>query len=578
MYIILIWISRVLFIRIFYLDEMRLRREFYSKHSEATLPSNPEDRGELSERFIYSSDETICLSLEYFTGSSETEQVDNEVEDVEGNGASGNRRYLRCPAAVTVGLLKRLIRGKYGLGVNHILDIIYGDKSLRDEYSLVDVAYISNWRRKGPMKLKYRIYERVVSSIPVVNGNSSASSVDNDVKPEEIPQCKDQAAVSLVKDEKSTDVEMNEEHKTEDQKTSGDSSSSTEEAKEVQLEISETGVVSVLKIEDAKATTSSTVVSSGKASDDRGVTSMEPPAPKEPSIVPPLSVESKQPAVESPVVSVNGSIALPSPSVSTPVSPSKKASSPVGYRTLKSPPKTWNPSVSRVATKRPASTISSNYSTANITTNSSSNSHPSVSAANNCPSPTAVVSAAGDWDACKPSTPKQSKKSVPLAAPSPPKAPRFFKVRNTTTTPTSGPTSSATTNHVSSIASVTESPVQEVAVNLTKGSSHGSKKSSKEIRVFSSTSLIRSWPAEATATHLTFRPAITNNLFRGHSFQAAQLTGCAGCVFSSTHLSLCYCDQCRYSRESPVAFSFLAKCCTSRTSFSALRAVRSFIS
>ncbi|KAK4023943.1 hypothetical protein OUZ56_009335 [Daphnia magna] len=71
------------------------------------------------------------------------------VNDNQLNG----KRFLRCPAAVTVSLLKRLIRGKYGLDTNHALDILCGDSFLCDEYSLVDLAYIYNWRRKGPMRL-----------------------------------------------------------------------------------------------------------------------------------------------------------------------------------------------------------------------------------------------------------------------------------------------------------------------------------------------------------------------------------------------------------------------------------------
>ena len=45
---------------------MRCRREFYAKHPEA-VPTNHSDAGEVSEHsHIYTPDEAISLSLEYF--------------------------------------------------------------------------------------------------------------------------------------------------------------------------------------------------------------------------------------------------------------------------------------------------------------------------------------------------------------------------------------------------------------------------------------------------------------------------------------------------------------------------------
>ena len=114
---------------------MRTRKEFYDKHPNQ-LPANPEDRGEVIDQYIYSSDETICLSLEYASSPEEQNQDDDSEE-------SSARRFLRCPAAVTVGLLKRLVRGKYGLDSNHALDILYGDAFLCDEYSLGKIYSIN---------------------------------------------------------------------------------------------------------------------------------------------------------------------------------------------------------------------------------------------------------------------------------------------------------------------------------------------------------------------------------------------------------------------------------------------------
>lgn len=365
-----------------------MRREFYSKHP-GVLPTNPEDCGEVTDRYIYSPDETICLSLEYAGDSPDSRKCEpagdgasttigrgsvaapaqapaKEEEGADASGSCSSKRFLRCPAAVTVGLLKRLIRGKYGLELNHALDILYGDSCLCDEYSLVDLAYIYNWRRKGPMRLKYRIYQYVVrhhnnhhqspaAATPalgvvaaVVTNGSSSAMLSPDVKANGL-------AVTVAA-----------------------SSAEHEVLKEVQLEISESGVMSVSKIEESPSSSQSTILSSGKACDD-SADSVPPPATPPPH--PMMMMMTTTPPERSPD-SVQGSSAtaslqvaqpescngasLPPPLIpvssaaASPTSANKKPTSPVGYKTLKSPPKTWNPSVSRVASKRSASSSSAN--------------------------------------------------------------------------------------------------------------------------------------------------------------------------------------------------------------------------
>lgn len=124
---------------------MRRRREFYSKHLEAkSQVVSPEDRGEPIESYIYSPDESLSLSLEYF-----------KPNDVNGSNVNNKeilnkclrRRYLRCPAAVTVFHLQKLIRAKYGLSDTHRVDIMYEETPLCPNYTLMDVMYIYHWRR-----------------------------------------------------------------------------------------------------------------------------------------------------------------------------------------------------------------------------------------------------------------------------------------------------------------------------------------------------------------------------------------------------------------------------------------------
>jgi len=58
-----------------------------------------------------------------------------------------HRRYLQCPAAVSMKHLKKFIRMKYGLGSEHRVDIIYAGECLRDDFCLMDVAYTFCWKR-----------------------------------------------------------------------------------------------------------------------------------------------------------------------------------------------------------------------------------------------------------------------------------------------------------------------------------------------------------------------------------------------------------------------------------------------
>lgn len=120
---------------------MRCRREFYAKHPEACIQAmSPEARGEPIESHIYSPDESLSLSLEY---------SDPRTKDLSETNTENSilRRYFRCPAAVTIFHLQKLIRAKYGLGDVNRVDIMYEEEPLCSSYSLMDVMYIYHWRR-----------------------------------------------------------------------------------------------------------------------------------------------------------------------------------------------------------------------------------------------------------------------------------------------------------------------------------------------------------------------------------------------------------------------------------------------
>lgn len=216
-----------------YQNEMRCRREFYSKNPEArSQAGSPESRGEPIESHIYSLDESLSLSLEYYIPNSK-EQAESEKESTVN---SLPRRYLRCPAGVTVFHLQKLIRAKYGLSDAHKVDIMYNEEPLCGNYTLMDVMYIYHWRRKVPLHLSYRIFESSPKRIKL--------SEDNDVYEQILSNTR--VDLQELKSEQSEKREW----------------------KEVQLKISETGVMSVTDI----STFEKKNVSNGDSNSDELVT------------------------------------------------------------------------------------------------------------------------------------------------------------------------------------------------------------------------------------------------------------------------------------------------------------------
>uniref|UniRef100_A0A8B9JLN7 RING-type domain-containing protein n=1 Tax=Astyanax mexicanus TaxID=7994 RepID=A0A8B9JLN7_ASTMX len=124
-------------------SEMKRRRDFYAEHPsvDAANGSN-EDRGEVADedKRIITDDEIISLSIEFF----DPKYVNN-------------KRYLQCPAAMTVMHLRKFLRSKMDIPCTFQIEVMYEDEPLKDYYTLMDIAYIYTWRRNGPLPLKYRV-------------------------------------------------------------------------------------------------------------------------------------------------------------------------------------------------------------------------------------------------------------------------------------------------------------------------------------------------------------------------------------------------------------------------------------
>ncbi|XP_071108595.1 polycomb complex protein BMI-1-A-like isoform X3 [Haliotis cracherodii] len=138
-------------------NEMKRRREFYEQTPcyEARKREGKELDFKTTDRVIHSPDEQISLSLEHCSHGKPSTDIKEEEEAQK----LFDRRYLMCPAAVTVSHLKKFIRMKYSLSQKIQIDLIHTDAPLRDTWSLMDVAYIYSWRRQGILKLFYSFYK-----------------------------------------------------------------------------------------------------------------------------------------------------------------------------------------------------------------------------------------------------------------------------------------------------------------------------------------------------------------------------------------------------------------------------------
>lgn len=157
--------------------EMKRRRDFYAEHPEAGAsmrgPNANELRGAVGDLPILTNEEQISLSLEYYLPMQEEiikDQPSTSKDEEPKKRMNGgtipveviDRRYLRCPAAVCIVHIKKFIRYKFGLPTTYRIEVMHKadeEEALYDHYSLMDIAYIFNWRRRKPLPLTYRVYE-----------------------------------------------------------------------------------------------------------------------------------------------------------------------------------------------------------------------------------------------------------------------------------------------------------------------------------------------------------------------------------------------------------------------------------
>ncbi|KAJ8345412.1 hypothetical protein SKAU_G00296050 [Synaphobranchus kaupii] len=141
-------------------DEMKRRRDFYTANpesdgAEASREDQGEDQGEVrEEERVTAEDEIISLSIEFHQEKKNDKKApDSREADRE---KPNSKRFLRCPAAMTVLHLAKFLRSKMDIPNNYRIEVLYEGEPLKDYYTLIDIAYIYTWRRQnGPLPLRY---------------------------------------------------------------------------------------------------------------------------------------------------------------------------------------------------------------------------------------------------------------------------------------------------------------------------------------------------------------------------------------------------------------------------------------
>ncbi|XP_047375322.1 polycomb complex protein BMI-1-like, partial [Sciurus carolinensis] len=138
-------------------NEMKRRRDFYAAHPSADAANGSNEDREVADedKGIITDDEIISLSIEFFDQNRLDQKVNKDKE--KSKEEVNDKRYLRCPAAMTVMHLRKFLRSKMDIPNTFQIDVMYEEEPLKDYYTLMDIAYIYTWRRNGPLPLKYRV-------------------------------------------------------------------------------------------------------------------------------------------------------------------------------------------------------------------------------------------------------------------------------------------------------------------------------------------------------------------------------------------------------------------------------------
>lgn len=130
-----------------------------------------------------SPDDLISLVLQYHvedTASSQTVDVEqNETSNpMNQDLKDAHKKFLKCPAAVTVEHLKKFLILKYNLTDQHQVEIFHASENLSDDLSLIDIAYCFEWKQTSPMELCFQILEKSTIAVPITEEVELVEDVD----------------------------------------------------------------------------------------------------------------------------------------------------------------------------------------------------------------------------------------------------------------------------------------------------------------------------------------------------------------------------------------------------------------
>lgn len=156
--------------------EMERRQTFYSSRPGPAASATPEQRGEDTERIIFSPEDVISFSLEY-ADATDSDSISSKSSDSnEPPSTAAARRYLQCPAVVNISHLKKFLSMKFDIdSTQYAIDILYKRVPLPDYYTLMDIAYIYNWKRNEPMRFFYQIIDYVAIRNRILEINRQCS-------------------------------------------------------------------------------------------------------------------------------------------------------------------------------------------------------------------------------------------------------------------------------------------------------------------------------------------------------------------------------------------------------------------
>ncbi|CAK1549794.1 unnamed protein product [Leptosia nina] len=159
--------------------EMERRQTFYASRPGPAASATPEQRGEDTERIIFSPEDVISFSLEY-SDVTDNDSISSKSSDSNESNSTPttSRRYLQCPAVVNISHLKKFLSMKFDIDSSQFaIDILYKRVPLPDYYTLMDIAYIYNWKRNEPMRFFYQIIDYVAIRSRLFDINRKGSDV-----------------------------------------------------------------------------------------------------------------------------------------------------------------------------------------------------------------------------------------------------------------------------------------------------------------------------------------------------------------------------------------------------------------